>query len=265
MIDFLSSIPWFINVALIVGFAIGATAFFFYVVRSVIVDNIHPTVGDEQRASNFSLNTLALIYSVFVVLVFIDIQSQHNRIQDSIIKEASILTDMYHTSKAYPFFKTVDIETEIRQYAVNVLETELPLMKSGADYALVPFIHPDHLWNAFSTLNPTDYKQLVLYDSMIRRLEELTDVRFERFTSVDGRTTPFIWTVLIYGALILIACSVMFSSKPKTTSLVLLSFNVSMIVLILLLIYSLDNPFAEPTQVSLKAFNEIIRHSSFAH
>lgn len=261
MIDFFNSVPWFINVAFVVAIAIGFTALFFYFMRKIIVSNIQPTPGDEQRATMFSLNTLSLMYSIFIVLVFIDIQTQHNQVQDIVVKEASILTDIYHTSQTLPLFKSAHIPDEIHQYVVNVIETELPLMKEGKDYALVPFIHPEGIWKAFLEIKPTDYKEVALYDAMLRRLEQLTDVRFQRFTSVDGRTTPFIWTVLIYGGLLLIISSVMFSSKPKTTNLVLLSFNVSLLVLILLLIYSLDNPFAAPTQVSLRAFRELLQNT----
>lgn len=261
MVDFFNSIPWFVNVALIIGVVIVFTAIFFFSVRKLIVGTIHPSPGDEQRATSFSLNTLALMYSVFVVLVFVDIQSQHNHVQDVIIQEAAILTDLYHTSEAYPQFKLTNLKDEIHQYAADVLYKELPLMKEGKDYALVPFVHPRGLWKLFSTINPTDYKESALYNTMLQRLGELTNTRFQRFTSVDGRTTPFVWTVLIYGALILIASSVMFSSQPKTVNLVLLSFNVSMLALLLLLIYSLDNPFNDSTQVSLNVFKEILQHT----
>lgn len=248
--------PWYLNMGLVIAAVIAVTIFLFFfgtkAVKKVQTD-------DERETINLSLSFIAFFYAIFVVLVFVDVQSQHDQIQDNVVKEASILVDIYQTSSALPLFDKVGIANAIHQYASNVVSVELPLMKEGKDYALVPYIHSDTLWNALSTVSPKDYKELALYETMLKRLGELTDARFQRFTSVDGRTTPFVWTVLIYGAIIMVVSLVLLSANSGTFNLVLVSFSVSMMVLVLMLIYSLDNPFSGSTAVSLESFHEVLK------
>lgn len=252
----LSSMPWYVSMGLIIAVVVAATIFlFFFATRAVS----KVQTDDERETVNVSMNFLALFYAVFVVLVFIDVQSQHDQIQDNVVKEASILVDMYQTSSALPLFDKVGITTAIHQYSEDVINNEVNLMQQGKDFALVPYIHSNTLWNAMSIVQPKDYKELALYESMLKRLGELTDARFQRFTSVDGRTSPFIWTVLVYGAVIMIISLVMLSAKTSTSNLLMVSFTVSMLVLVLMLIYSLDKPFSGATGVSLDAFREVIR------
>lgn len=248
--------PWYLNMGLVIAVVIAATIFLFFFATKA-VNKVQ--TDDERETINVSMNFLALFYAVFVVLVFVDVQAQHDQIQDNVVKEASILVDIYQTSSALPLFDKVGIANAIHQYAENVVSVELPLMRAGKDYALVPYIHSDKLWNALSTVSPKDYKELALYETMLKRLGELTDARFQRFTSVDGRTSPFIWTVLVYGAVIMIVSLVMLSAKSTTSNLILVSFTVSMLVLVLMLIYSLDKPFCGSTAVSLDAFHEVLK------
>ncbi len=261
MDNFFNVMPWYLTTALVTAIVIAATIFLFYFGRKAV--NRFQT-DDEKETINVSLNFLALFYAVFVVLVFVDVQSTHNQIQDNVEKEASILIDMYHTSSALSLYDKVGVSKAIYQYALDVLNKELPLMQEGKDYALVPLIHYDQLWNVISNINPKDYKQFALYQTMLGRLGELTDARYQRFTSVDGITSPFIWTVLIYGAVIMIASLLMLSTKSTTSNLILVSFTVSMLVLVLLLIFSLDKPFSGSTTVSLKAYQEVLQHINAA-
>ncbi|MBS0635466.1 MAG: DUF4239 domain-containing protein [Verrucomicrobia bacterium] len=247
--------PWYVNMGIIIAVVVAVTTFLFFFASKAVAKK---QTDDERETVNVSMNFLALFYAVFVVLVFVDVQSQHDQIQDNVVKEASILVDMYRTSSALPLFDKVGVANAVYEYAEHVITTELPLMRAGKDYALVPYIHSDKLWNALSTVSPKDYKELALYETMLRRLGELTDARFQRFTSVDGRTSPFIWTVLIYGAIITVVSLVMLSAKSSTSNLLLVSFTVSMLVLVLMLIYSLDRPFAGATGVPLDAFREVL-------
>jgi len=257
MSNFMASMPWYLNTAIIMALVIAATIFFFYfgnkAVRRIQTD-------DERETISISLHFLSLFYAVFVVLVFIDVQTQHDQIQDNVVKEASILMDLHHITDAQPLFAKTDITKAIRNYADDVIHRESALMRAGDDAALVPFIHPTSIWNAVSSANPESYKDLAIYENVLCRLNELTDARFQRFTSVDGRTTPFIWTVLIYGGVLVVASLLMLSAQSSTSNLLLVSFTVSMLVLVLMLIFSLDKPFCGSTAVPLKAFEEVLQH-----
>jgi hypothetical protein len=255
MIEFFFMMPWYYSVALVIFTAVALALIGFYCVHKLVDGQ---KLREDQEITSYALNTISLFYCLLVGLVVVDVQSEHNAIQDNVIKEASILVDMYHLSKAFAPIDQVPIATAIEIYAKNVMAKELPLMREGKDYALVRYVHPDELWASISKIKPQDYRELALYQNLLDRMNQLTHTRFERFTSVEGRTSTFMWIILIYGGIIVIACSLMFSSKSKISHAIHLGFNVSLISMILLLLYALDAPFAGPTAVPLSAFQEVL-------
>lgn len=214
---------------------------------------------EDQEIISYALNTISLFYCVLVGLVVIDVQGERDDVQETVVKEAAILMEIYHTANSFDFIPKNNVNNAIRQYAKTALKTELPLMRQGVDMASLHYIHADELWKAMRIIHPKDYQQLAVYQKMLDNMTQLTDTRFERFSSSEGRTTTFLWVILIYGGILVVACSLMFASKSRLSHALHLSFNVSLISLILFLIYALDSPFAGPTSVSMEAFEKVIR------
>lgn len=248
---------WYLLPALLIVGLVSLSILCFFWIRNVTNQK---QLKEDQEIISYALNTISLFYCVLVGLVVIDVQSERDDVQEVIVKEAAILMEMYHTANSFDFIKADAVNTAIHQYAITALQTELPLMEKEPDFAHLHYIHTDKLWQALRTIHPADYQQLAVYQKILDNMTQLTDARFKRFSSIGGRTTTFLWVILIYGGILVIACSLMFASKSRLSHAVHLSFNVSLISLILFLIYALDSPFIGPTAVSMTAFEKVIRH-----
>jgi hypothetical protein len=247
---------WYIIISLIVITIVGASVFIYSFLRHHIERS---KIKEDREIISYALSTLSLFYGVLIGLVVVDVQSQHNAIQDTIDKEAAILLDIHHISRSFPLFDQNSIGKAIEQYIERLFHEEIPALKKGNSHNLVPFIHTNHLWSAVSEVTPTNYKEHAVYQNMLDRLDSLTEARFARLTATDGRTTTFLWAILLYGGCLVLGCSLLFSSKSPFSHAIHLSFNVSLIALILLLIYSLDSPFVGPTAVSYHSLEEVLK------
>ncbi len=246
---------WYITIALIVLSIVGVVIFIYSLLHKRVEQS---KLKEDREIISYALNKLSLFYCLLVGLVVVDVQSQHNDVQENIVKEASILLDIHQISKSFSFFDQKAISKALEEYVETLYDKELEVLKQGHQICLLPYIHPNKLWKTVASSSPKDAKDLVVYQNMIERLDDLIEARFARFSGIDGRTTPFLWLVLLYGGLLILACSLMFSSKSKMSHALHLSFNVSLIALILLLIYSLDSPFMGPTEVSFRSFHEVL-------
>jgi hypothetical protein len=249
---------WYVVISLITIASVGTSVFIYSFLRHHIERS---KIKEDREIISYALNTLSLFYCILIGLVVVDVQSQHNEIQENIVKEAGILLDIHHISKSFSFFDQDAVKKAIGNYVDRFFSDELPVLKKRKESGFTSFIHADPLWSAISQITPRDMKEAAVYQNMLDRLDSLTVARFARFSSADGRTTTFLWVVLLYGGALVLGCSLLFSSKSTLAHLIHLSFNVSLIALILLLIYWLDSPFVGPTQVTYHALHEVLEET----
>jgi len=212
----------------------------------------------DQEIIGYALNTISLFYCVLVGLIVIDVQGERDDVQATIIREAAILVEISHAANTFDFLGKNQINEAIKQYARTALETELPLMQKKIDFSYGHYVHADLMWKALKSIKPENFQELAVYQKVLDNMSLLTDTRFKRFSSIEGRMTPFLWVVLIYGAILVITCSLLFVSESWVLHALHLSFNVTLIAFILFLISVLDSPFDGPAAVSMQAFEKIL-------
>lgn len=217
------------------------------------------TLRKDQEIASYSLNTIALLYCVIVGFVVIRVQERHSNVNDVTIREANLLLNLYYSScDVFPSDLRVSIKDRIAEYAEHVINKEWPLMIKGEDLSLAFPETVHHLWMTYDDIDPKGNGQMARYSECLSRLNDLTEARFGRLSNVGSSEGAFMWTVLIYGGILVIMYSCLFASNSLIEHLFQLIFTTSFIALVLLLIYSLDTPYTGPTAITPKPFEHVL-------
>lgn len=254
--DVLTYMPWYwsalIAIAVISLIVVGGL----YLVRKLTNQQ---TLRLGQEAASYSLNTIALLYCVIVGFVVIRVQERHNFVKDNVEREANLLVNLYYNScDVFNHDICLKIQKNVKSYAENVLRDEWPLMVQGTDIALAFPEGIHNLWEIYDKFDPRNNGQMARYQESLHRLNELTEARFARLNNVGCSEGAFMWTVLIYGGILVILCSYLFVPTSFGEHLLQLVFTTSFIVLVLLFVYSLDCPYVGPSAIQSKPFEQVL-------
>ena len=255
MINF-NDVPWYLFALTIIIASSTVAAGGFLLIRRLT--NPQQLKCDQEIAS-YALNTIALLYCVIVGFVVIKVQERHTFVKETTTKEANLLLNLYYSScDVFPQTVCRDIKGSVRRYARDVVEKEWPLMIEGKDLALA-FPNSVHaLWKTYDQITPTDSGQTARYQESLSRLNELTEARFGRLSNVERSESAFMWTVLIYGGILVIVSSYLFASTSLIEHVCQLVFISSFIALVLLLIFFLDSPYTGPTAIKPLPFENVL-------
>ncbi len=217
------------------------------------------TLKEDQELTSYSLNTIALFYCVLVGLVVVDVQTSQNQAQNIVINESNILMNIYRISHCLPELDNSHVNNAISNYVNYVINVEWPIMQKGGTFSSDSVRYAHHgLWDPLVAFEPNSYQQLALYQSLLNELGALSDIRFQREMNARPDVSPFLWFILIYGAILIVSCSFMFSAKSHKQHILQISFTVSLLAIVLLLIYNLDLPFSGPTAVQPTPLKEAL-------
>ena len=261
--EFLNCIPWhfvaLIAITLVSIFAIGC----FLLFRKLINPKV---IRKNQEIASYALNTIALLYCVIVGFVVIRVQERNSTVRDNTVKEANLLLNLYYAScDVFSPEVSTKVREAIRTYATDVITKEWPQMMNGEDLTLLYPLSVHTLWMTYDKIDPQGRGQAARYHESLSRLNDLSRARFGRLSNVGRSEGAFMWTVLIYGGILVIISSYLFVSTSILEHVLHLFFISSFIVLVLLLIYSLDTPFAGPTAITPKPFEHVLELIDIKH
>lgn len=248
--------PWYWASMLVIFLASVCAAAGLFIVRLLTTPS---ALRKDQEIASYSLNTIALLYCVIVGFVVIRVQERHSNVRDVTVREANLLLNLYYSScDVFPSTTSINIKNRIAEYAEHVIDKEWPLMVKGEDLSLAFPETVHHLWMTYDDIDPKDNGQMARYSECLSRLNDLTEARFGRLSNVGSSEGAFMWTVLIYGGILVIIYSCLFAPNSLTEHLFQLIFTTSFIALVLLLIYSLDTPYTGPTAITPKPFEHVL-------
>jgi hypothetical protein len=251
-----SLLPWYWVAVILVLLTSSVAIIGYLLFRSFANEN---TLRKNQQVASYALNTIALLYCVIVGFVVIRVQERHSLVKDIVVKEANLLLNLYYSScDVFPNHVCSEIRQRIGDYAHDVIDKEWPLMMQGKDITL-SFPRSVHmLWMTYDKINPESSSQAARYHESLSRLNKLSEARFSRLSNVGRSEGAFMWTVLIYGGILVIFTSYLFVSTSLTEHLLHLFIITSFTAMVLFLISSLDSPYIGPTAITPKPFEHVL-------
>ena len=115
------------------------------------------------------------------------------------------------------------------------------------------------LYAAALMSKPTDLRGAMLMEETLRQVDLLTEARRARVVKSAGAVPPVLWPVLVAGAVITIAFTFFFGTENLRAQAIMTGALSALIFSGLLVIVSIERPFAGTVKIQPEALVEVLR------
>ncbi|WP_237479804.1 DUF4239 domain-containing protein [Lichenibacterium dinghuense] len=202
---------------------------------------------------NFSVTNIAVLYGVLLAFLTVVSWEGLSKASDDAGVEASLIGALYHDAQGLAPPLAADVENHIRQYLDTVILREWPLQAEGTSPPEGSAALAD-LHRHVARLSPADNGDTVVMGDMLRVLNQLDAARATRIEALGGHIPGLVWTLIVAMGLLLVGFAALIPARDARIQAGLLAGFVAAIVLVLVMIVELDNPYRGSLSVSVEPF-----------
>ena len=254
MLDFLVNWPAEVDVIIVavVSFVIAACGLWLLRGRRAVAD-----IRREHDVIGFTFNAVGVIYGVMLGFVLSMIWGEYSHTAEVATAEGVNLRVLYYKSFALPATNQVPIRQALLNYAHAVAEDEWITLRHAQESPRAQAAIMD-LWKRYYAVQPTDEVQKIWLSESLNTLNETTSQRRIRMHAAEQSVPPVLWELLICGAFLTIGFMFIFGIERFRFHLFMTWAVTFLILLILFIIFELDNPFWGDPHIAPDAFLRFI-------
>ena len=211
----------------------------------------------EHDVIGFTFNAVGVIYGVMMGFVLSMIWGEYSHTADVATAEGVNLRILYYKSFALPATNQVPIRKALLTYAHAVAEDEWITLRHSQESPKAQQAIMD-LWKHYYAVQPADEVQKIWLRESLNTLNETTSQRRMRMQAAEQTVNPLIWELLICGGVITISFMLIFGIERFRFHLFMTWAVTFLILLILFIIFELDNPFWGDPHIAPDAFLRFI-------
>lgn len=239
------TVPWPIVIAIIVGATVVVAIVGLTLVRRVPAFSVH---FSENEVAGILFGSIGVLYGALLAFVVFAAWERFDTAQHFVVEEASAVVTSYRDTGMFPEPQRAQAAQELRTYVAHV--TASAWVSQGT---LTVDTAPDHMnavWAIYRSVEPTTSFEEFELSSAMDRLHDLENARHLRHLSGE-ETLPWIfWPVLALGGVIMLLFSYFLYHGSLRAQAIMTGVTTAMLVGVLILIYSLNQPFTGPVSVS---------------
>jgi hypothetical protein len=207
------------------------------------------------------LQTLGTIYAVLLAFVVFVVWNQFNEARALVEREANELMDLFRTAKGFAPQVRHPVQHAIRAYVEAVLRREWKAMAEG-DFGPTGVATEtlDRLWAVLIAFEPQSECHRALYDQMLERFNDLSDLRTSRLLASRTKIPLALRILLYFGAVMTVGSLYLFAIDSFAVHAILTCALAGAISHVLYLVHDLDDCFAGDWQVPRAAFEQLQRY-----
>jgi hypothetical protein len=213
--------------------------------------------GDATTNETIGLATagFSLFYGLLLGLLTVAAYENRERIQLSILNEASAIGSIYSTVSAYPEPYRSDLKEFLRDYVQFTIHRDWDAHKAGkVAQGGNNRIQAFGLWLA--RFEPKTPSQEIMHTAAVGSLQELKAARQMRLNGVTTRIPLVLWYAVIVGAAVSILLLLIIRARP-IMHFVLGTISAFFLGVILFVIVSLDAPLQGSEGLSSEPYQRL--------
>src|SRR5262245_2400540 len=211
----------------------------------------------NNEVAGFKFAVVGVFYAVLLAFVVVAVWEGFSDTEGTVRNEAKEAVDLHRVASVLAGQASADIRRDVITYVKDVREDEWAKMAAGESSDVVTK-DLGRLTNTVFAFNPGTTQEMVLYQTALRLLAQLTDNRNERLDSADGSVPTVLWFVLIAGGLITLGYPAFFGSTNLAAQVLMTASLAVLVAIALLLGIVFDHPFTGDVQVSATPFERAL-------
>jgi hypothetical protein len=257
MIDWLFDLPAPVQTAIVVGVLIIFTWLGALIMRPISrwlrrgEDNWNGTIGAV-------LGCFGVFFGLLLGLLAVAAYQNAEAAEARVIGEASILAGVYNDLGDYAAPARDELKSLLREYVTITIEADWPLQRRGQ----VPTAGTAQMGRFLEKLHhyePNTKGQEILHADVLRRCEEVRDLRRQRLYATTLGLPPMLWYVVALGTVINIAL-LWLMDLERRNHLVLGGLVALFLGTVISVIAMMDNPYRGAVSVGPEPFVFIQDH-----
>jgi hypothetical protein len=211
----------------------------------------------NNEVAGFKFAVIGVFYAVLLAFIVVAVWEGFRDTEGTVRNEAKAAVDLHRVASVLPGPGSADIRKDVVTYVKDVREDEWAKMAVGESSDVVAK-DLGQLTKTVFAFNPGTTQEMVLYQTALRLLAQLTDNRNERLDSADGSVPTVLWFVLIAGGLITLGYPAFFGSTNLAAQVLMTASLAVLVAIALLLGIVFDHPFTGDVQVSAAPFERAL-------
>lgn len=258
---FLTTAPLWVSITLLVALpTLVAMAGPIVVRRYVSLD----TLRTNNEVAGFKFATVGVLYAVLLAFVIIAVWEKFSDAELDVSREAGAAAAIYRLVDGIEGEPGLTLRKGMTAYLESAMTEDWAAMeKSEASSATTRAL--DNLYAAALAYKPTDQRSVAVLSEILRQLSVMTEARRARLIKAAGIVPAIIWMVLFGGAALTIGFTFFFGTRNLPAQSMMTGALALLILSGLLVIVSIDRPFAGAVKLEPIAIVEVLHDLGRGH
>jgi hypothetical protein len=239
----------------VLAFAVGPSALGLLIVRR---RRQAADLRREHDVLGFTFNVVGVIYGVMLGFVLAAIWGEYTHTDEIATREGVSLRNLHRNSYALPATNQVAIRAALIAHAHAVIEDEWKALRYRQESRLAQETM-ERVWQRYYAVNPETEAQKVWLAESIRTLNEMALLRRVRILAAEQTVSAVMWVLLLFGGVATCGFMHAFGVERFRAHLLMTATVAVLILLILYMIYALDNPFGGEPHLTPEAFIRFLK------
>jgi hypothetical protein len=235
-------------------FFVGVTWLGIWLFHAVVHSWLHGPRGVNDLVG-FAFHSFSVLYGLLLGLLAVAAYQNFSSVNDIVTREASALTSLYLDTNGYPPDLRDKLQSDLREYAREVIEESWPLQRRG----IVPRKNIKEVMKFREDLlgfKPGSQGEGIVHAETFRQFNVFVQARRARLANVTSGLPAAMWWVVAIGAVLNIGILLLLDMELHV-HFILGGALALFLGMVIFLIAVLDNPFRGDISVGPDAFQEI--------
>jgi hypothetical protein len=208
---------------------------------------------DHNERVTFLVEVVGVFYALLVGLVAVGAYDHYVEVKRLVNQEASQLTTVYRAAQSFPNSRRCRLQSQIRNYAENVIDDVWPKQKQGEieeDQGRL-----DAVFESLMFYEPRNAQESNAQSVTLEAFNDYNNLRRERQGEVEIGLLPVLYVVLFLGAAVTIAATWVLVGVRLIDHLAITGLLSLFIGVFLSLIVALDFPLQDSNSIPPKPWS----------
>jgi Protein of unknown function (DUF4239) len=203
---------------------------------------------NENEVAGLLYQAMGVVYGALLAFIVFATWESFANAQLAVTQEAADLVAAYRDTQTFPEPQRTQAQSTFRFYVNAVMATEWASHGTLTEHTTPDLLNP--VWNIYRSVQPTTSLEESRLASATDHLYAVELQRHLRHLSSEATLPVIFWPLLLLGGIILIVFSYLFHQSSLRSHAVMIGVSTAMLIGVLILIYSLNEPFTGPVTVS---------------
>ena len=203
---------------------------------------------DNNEAAGFLFGAIGILYGALLAFIVFATWESYAGAEREVTTEGADIIAVYRDTQQFPAPYRAATQSALRTYLTSVMASEWAAHGNLIVHSTPDLLNP--VWDLYRQVEPSGALSDAEYASATERLHQLEIQRHLRHLSGEQTLPDIFWPILIAGSVIVVLFSFAFHQERVATQAVMTGLLAALLSMVLLLIFSLNQPFTGPVAVS---------------